>query len=57
MTMFKIGIIGCGHIAEKMATTLNAMPDVECYAVASRSQEKADEFAAKWHFIKAYGSY
>ena len=57
MKRYKIGIIGCGHIAEKMATTLNSMPDVECYAVASRSRQKADEFASKWHFSKAYGSY
>ena len=57
MKIYKIGIIGCGHIAEKMATTLNAMPDVECYAVASRSLQKAGEFASKWNFSKAYGSY
>lgn len=54
---FRYRCPGCGHIAEKMATTLNAMPDVECYAVASRSLQKAGEFASKWNFSKAYGSY
>ena len=29
----------------------------EAYAVGSRSQEKADEFARKWDVKKAYGSY
>jgi predicted dehydrogenase len=29
----------------------------ECYAVASRSKEKAEAFAAEWDVPKAYGSY
>ena len=33
------------------------MKGVECYAVASRSKEKAQRFADKWNFSKAYGSY
>ncbi len=53
----RIGIIGAGWIAEKAAITLNGLTSCECYAIASRSQEKADAFAAKWHFQKAYGSY
>lgn len=57
MKKYKIGIIGCGHIAEKMAATLKEMPEVESYAVASRSIGKANEFASKWGFTKAYGSY
>lgn len=57
MKEFKIGIIGCGTIAAKMAFTLNRMDGVRCYAVASRSPEKAKAFAAKWNFDKAYGSY
>ena len=57
MKVYKIGILGCGHIAEKMAATLNEMKGVECYAVASRSKEKAQRFADKWNFSKAYGSY
>ncbi len=53
----KVGIMGCGGIAEVMAQTLNQMPEVECYAVASRSIDKAVKFQEKYHFNKAYGSY
>ena len=40
-----------------MAITLNGMQGVEKYAVASRSSEKAEAFARKWEFLKAFGSY
>ena len=53
----RIGIIGAGWIAEKAAITLNGLTTCECYAIASRSQEKADAFATKWNVRKAYGSY
>ena len=53
----KIGILGAGHIAEKTAPTMAALPEVECWAVASRSLEKAEAFAARLGFQKAYGSY
>ena len=53
----KVGILGAGHIAEKMSHTLNILEGWEAYAIASRSQEKADKFAEKFHFQKAYGSY
>ena len=35
MERFKVGIIGAGHIARKMAHTLRDMEGVEPYAVAS----------------------
>ena len=53
----KVGIIGAGRIAEKAAITLNGMRTCECHAIGSRSQAKADAFAAKWQVPKAYGSY
>ena len=53
----KIGIIGCGWIAEKMAITLQGMEKVEAYAIASRDLNKAETFAQKWNFTRAYGSY
>lgn len=56
-TDFKVGIAGAGWIAEKAAITLNGMQGFRCYAIASRSQEKADAFAARWNVEKAYGSY
>lgn len=57
MENFKVGIIGAGHIARKMAHTLRDMEGVEAYAVASRSKEKAEAFAREWGFTHAYGSY
>ena len=51
------GIIGLGNIANKFAQDLVTIPDAQLYAVASRSQEKADDFAKKYGAIKAYSSY
>lgn len=53
----KWGIIGLGSIASKFATDLLTIEDAELYAVGSRSQEKADEFAQKFGATKAYNSY
>ena len=53
----KVGIMGAGVIAAKMALTLNGMEDAQCYAVASRSEEKARAFASENKVEKAYGSY
>ena len=52
-----VGIIGAGHIAEKAATTLAAMDDMQCLAIGSRSQAKADAFAGRFGVPRAYGSY
>ena len=53
----KLGILGAGGIAASTAPTMAALQEVECYAVASRSYEKAEAFAKKFGFTKAYGSY
>ena len=55
--MFRIGIIGAGWIAEKMAQAIAPLKDVEIYAIASRSAEKAEAFAQKYKIPQAYGSY
>ena len=55
--MFKVGIIGAGWIAEKMAEALAPLEDYCIYAIASRSIGKATEFAGRWNIPKAYGSY
>lgn len=53
-----IGILACGGIAQVMANTLTGMGDaVVKYACASRELSKAEEFAKKNGFLKAYGSY
>ena len=54
---FKVGIVGAGWIAEKAAITLNGLEGFRPYAVGSRSLEKAQAFAGKWGFERAYGSY
>lgn len=54
----KVGIIGAGAIATKMAATLAGMKgEAEAYAIASRSLDSARAFAAEWNFRRAYGSY
>ena len=53
----KIGIIGVGGIADIVTPTLVQLEEIECYAVASRTYEKAQAFATKYGFQKAYGSY
>ena len=55
--MLKMAILGAGGIAVKMAQTIAGMKDVEAYAVAARNVERAQEFADKYGFTKAYGSY
>ena len=55
--MMNVGIIGAGHIAEKAATTLAAMDDMQCLAIGSRSLEKAQAFAGRFGIERAYGSY
>ena len=54
---YKIGILGAGRIARKMAATLHGMDGVEAYAVASRSIDKAAAFARDNGVSRAYGSY
>lgn len=57
MSTFKVGIIGAGWIADKMAVSLAPLKEYCVYAVASRSLEKAKEFASHYDIEKAYGSY
>lgn len=49
--------MGAGAIACKMARTVAGMKGARCYAIASRSVEKAAEFANQYGFEKSYGSY
>ena len=53
----KWGIIGCGNIANKFASDLALINDAELTAVASRSIERATEFAQQHNPEKAYQSY
>lgn len=51
------GIIGLGKIAGKFAQDLATVPNCELVAVASRNQEKANEFAQKFNAQIAFDSY
>jgi len=53
----KLAVLGPGRIADGVAHTLVQIPDIECYAVASRTPGKAEAFAEKFGFQKAYTSY
>lgn len=55
--MVNVGIIGAGNIAEKMARTIIASPDAHPYGVAARHLDKAKNFADRFGFDNAYGSY
>lgn len=57
MKKYRIGIMGAGAIARTMATTIAGMQQAECYAIASRTLEKAETFAKEYDFQRAYGSY
>ena len=47
--IMRVGIVGAGWIAEKAAITLNGLDNCECYAIGSRSKQKAEEFAKQWN--------
>ncbi len=61
MQIMNVAILGAGSIAKSMCRTIRGMKaagrPVELYAIASRSQEKADAFAKEQGVCKAYGSY
>ncbi len=57
MGVLKVGIMGTGRIASVLAETMVQMPEVCLYGAASRSLEKAEDFAARFSIKKAYGSY
>ncbi len=57
MKKLNVSIMATGLIAETMAATLNKMDEVVCRAVGSRDIKKAEEFANKYGFSAAYGSY
>jgi predicted dehydrogenase len=51
------GILGLGGIAAKFAEGLKVLPNAHLFAVASRTQQKADDFAKRYGVSHAYGSY
>jgi predicted dehydrogenase len=57
MSVFKVGIMGTGGIANVMARTVAQMENVEVLAVASRSSENAASFAQKYSIKHVATSY
>ena len=57
MNKLRVGIIGAGWIADKMAEALSPLDEAEVLAIASRSLEKARQFADERGISRAYGSY
>ena len=55
--IMKLAILGPGRIAETVAPTLKALPEIECYAVASQTPGKGEAFAVKHGFEKVYHTY
>jgi predicted dehydrogenase len=55
--VLNLGIIGTGAIASTMAQTVNQMDEVNLYAVASRTEKKASDFATQYGAEKYYASY
>ncbi|MBO5354201.1 MAG: Gfo/Idh/MocA family oxidoreductase [Lachnospiraceae bacterium] len=53
----KIGVLGTGNIVRSVTPTLARMENMECYAIASRTKERAEQAAKEYGYEKAYGSY
>jgi predicted dehydrogenase len=57
MKKLNFSILSAGNIADKMAKTVSQMSEVQPYAIAARSLDRAKALAEKYGFEKAYGSY
>lgn len=55
--VYNWGIIGPGKIAHKFAEDIELVPNAKLYAVASRSLNRAKEFAEQYNADKYYDSY
>ncbi|KMT03272.1 hypothetical protein BVRB_8g198140 [Beta vulgaris subsp. vulgaris] len=62
-TLVRFGIMGCANIARKICRAIKLSPNSTVHAIASRSLEKAEEFATEIglldekKLIKIYGNY
>lgn len=60
MSEVRFGILGCANIARKVARAIALAPNATLYAIASRSIQKAEKFAAENSLpasVRVYGSY
>jgi D-xylose 1-dehydrogenase (NADP+, D-xylono-1,5-lactone-forming) len=56
-SLVKWGILSTADINRKVIPGATESPKVELLAVGSRTQERADAYAAEWGIPRAYGSY
>lgn len=56
MTPFRIGIVGTGAMAVRMAEAIETVPDIDVVAVVSRSKERAEAFAQRFAGATGYDS-
>ncbi len=57
MRVLNWGVMGTGRIADRFARGLATTDDAARCAVGSRSKERAQDFAMKFGFARAHGSY
>tara|TARA_R110000787_G_scaffold84079_8_gene180457 strand:+ start:3793 stop:4860 length:1068 start_codon:yes stop_codon:yes gene_type:complete len=57
MRAIRWGILGTGWIADAFANGLKSAQGAQMVAVASRSEQKAHEFARRFGIARSYGSY
>ncbi|MBQ7153206.1 MAG: Gfo/Idh/MocA family oxidoreductase [Clostridia bacterium] len=57
MNSFRFAVMGAGRIANKFCDAVRLVPDCEVCAVASKSLERAEDFAAHHNLPAAYDSY
>ena len=57
MKNIRFGIIGAGNIAKKFAAAAQMTDGAELCAVASKSADRAKDFAKQWNIPQAYDSY
>ncbi len=57
MGLMRLGIVSTAHINRLLIPGAKASDKVELIAVASREQQRAEEYARQWGIERAYGSY
>ncbi len=57
MKVLNWGVLGTGMIADRFSRGLASTDQAARYAVGSREKERAQDFAMKFGFARAYGSY
>jgi predicted dehydrogenase len=57
MTIVRWGLLSTANINRRLIPAIRASERGELVAVASRSQESADAYAARWDIPRAFGSY